>query len=69
MHQDTIVLPVEQRLLPQPGHEFVAVRGIQDLRQGIATTEGGQTRCHGEEKQVVIAEDRDGGRPEIPDVA
>ena len=69
MDQYKLSLSIKQRLLPEPGDEFVAIRGVQDLRQRIASTESGQPGRDGEEEQIVIAKDRDGGPTEFLNIA
>lgn len=68
MDQHTVPFPVEQRLLPEPGEEFITIGSLQDLRQCIASAERGHPPSDSEEKQIMITEDRDRGRPQILNV-
>lgn len=57
-------LSIEQGLLSEPGREFVAIRGVQDLAQRIIAAQGCQAGRSGQQEQVVIAEYGDRCRSE-----
>ena len=57
---ETLVV-VEQRLVAQPEEEFLAIMGLEDTGQGILFAESQGAGGCGQEMQVVVAQDADGG--------
>ncbi len=60
---------MEQRLLSEPCEEFIAIRGVQDLRERIAPPKRGHPCGDRKEKEIMVAKDRDGGRTKIFNVS